>query len=223
MPINVAPVVLVKNEEIWIGRVLKPLLSQFGIAIVGDTGSTDSTRDEVASLPGVELIEFGPLDMKALGQARRELGRRAIELGCEWIMQVDGDELYHPQALALIAEHPVPEGGKLGFTTMITLDPDPDGSVWLLEDVFARAAIMPADVGWAGEYPFEAPVVFGRQEGFFYYPVPEGLRWHALHLHRFQRSPHDDAVIYRQQKQHQFAMRDKTVPRAGRFDPEGWW
>lgn len=38
-----------------------------------------------------------------------------------------------------------------------------------------------------------------------------------------QRSPHDDAVMFRRQKQYQFAMQDVTVPRTQRFDPTGWW
>ena len=58
---DLAPVVLVKNEETWLERVLRPLVSQFGIAIVGDTGSTDATRDVARALAGVELLELGLL------------------------------------------------------------------------------------------------------------------------------------------------------------------
>lgn len=220
---EIAPVVLVKNEEYWLARVLRPLVAQFGLAIVGDTGSTDATRAVARGVAGVELVEFGPMNVQALGQARRLLGQRALAAGKDWIMQVDGDELYHPVALKLIAEMPIPEGGQLGFTAMLTLDPDPDGTLWALDDLFSRAAVMPAGVAWSGEYPFEAPVVFGHNGGFFYYPMPEGLRQHALHLHRFQRSPHDDQVVYRRQKQYQFAMQTKSVPRVERFDPTGWW
>lgn len=220
---RMAPVVMVKNEEYWLARVLRPLVSQFGIVIVGDTGSTDRTRDEAAGVAGVELLELGPLDAPALGQARRTLGRRALELGYDWMIMVDGDEVYHPAALAQIAAAPVPEGGLLGFTAMVSLDPDDDGTMWELADLFNRAAVMRSDATWQGEYPFESPVVFGQPEGFFYYAAPPGMRYHGVHVHRFQRSPHDDAVMYRRQKQFQFAMQDAVVPRVERFDPTGWW
>lgn len=222
--VDLAPVVLVKNEEIWLERVLRPLVSQFGIAIVGDTGSTDATRDVARGVRGVELLELGPLGAPQLGQARRTLGRRALELGRQWIMQVDGDELYHPAALAQIAANPMPEGRQLGFTAMLTIDQDEaTGEYWELDDLFSRAAVMPAGVAWAGDYPFEAPVVFGDPRNFFYWDAPPGLRYHALHLHRLQRSPHDSAVMLRQQKQHQFSMIDKKIPRTQLLDHEGWW
>ncbi|HNU04152.1 MAG TPA: glycosyltransferase [Anaerolineae bacterium] len=220
---QIAPVVLIKNEEAWIARVLRPLVAQFGIALVGDTGSTDATLSEAASVPGVEVIEMGPMDVQALGQARRSLGLRAQALGYDWIFQVDGDELYHPAALAMIAATTPPPGGQLGFTSMCTLDPDESGAIWELDDVFCRAAVMPADVAWKGEYPFEAPVVFHDPGTFFYYPAVDGLRFHALHLHRFQRSRHDDAVVLRRQKQFQFALQDREVPRVQPFDSTGWW
>jgi glycosyltransferase involved in cell wall biosynthesis len=221
---DLAPVVLVKNEETWIARVLRPLVAQFGLAIVGDTGSTDRTRDEAGSVPGVELLELGPMSAPELGQARRTLGRRALELGRQWIMQVDGDELYHPAALAWIAERPMPAGKRLGYTAMLTIDLDEEtGEYWELDDLFSRAAVMEAGVAWAGDYPFEAPVSFGDPAGFFYWDTPAGLRYHALHLHRLQRSPHDDAVLLRQQKQHQFSMIDRQVPRTRPLDAAGWW
>lgn len=221
--LEAAPVVMVKNEEIWIQRVLRPLVAVFGLALVGDTGSTDDTVALARAVNGVDVTEFGPMDPSALGQVRRELGRLALVKGLPWIMMVDGDELYHEDALRLIAGYEPPEGKSLGYTTMLTLDLDAEGNYWELADKFSRTAVMPSDTAWKGQYPFEVPVLFDRPQTFFYYPNVEGMGYHAVHLHRLVRSRHDDGVMFRQQKQYRFSMQDVRIPRVGRFEPAGWW
>lgn len=216
------PVLMVRNEEYWIERVLAPLLAVCGRAVVGDTGSTDRTPELARALPGVHLIEMGALGPQELGQARRELGRYAARLGAEWILQVDGDELYQAAALRAILDEGMPAGTRAGFTLMLSLDRDETGELWEMADLFNRLALMPVGCRWSGEYPFEVPEVFNDPGGFHYFQPPAGLRYHAVHLHRLDRSPADGEVVYRRQKRFQFSMQDKRVPRTAPFDLEGW-
>lgn len=220
-----APVLLVRNEEYWIGPVLSPLLVTFGLALVADTGSSDDTV-AIARKAGAEVLELGELSPQELGQARRHLGKLAARRGCRWIFQVDGDELYHPSTLRHITSQPIPQERIAGFTSMLTVDGDYQGdkllALYELDDLFSRLALIPATCKWNGEYPFEAPAVFAEPEAYFYFNLPQGFRYHAIHLHRLIRSPHDSEVFLRQQKRFQFAMQDKQIARLGPFDLDAW-
>lgn len=220
---RITPVLMVKNEANWIQAVLRPLVAVFGHALLGDTGSTDGTAELAEEIPGVEVLRLGPLSARELGQTRRKLGRHARQnIGSDWIMQVDGDELYHPEALAYLAQQEIPAGKQAGFTTLVSLDADQDGQLWEMEDIFARLAILPADVAWTGDYPFEVPVVFEHPPLFWYADLPESWRYHGVHLHRLERSPQDDAVMLRRDKRFQFSMVDRIVRRTRPWDREGW-
>lgn len=220
---NVVPILMVRNEEYYIKDVLSPLLKVFGKAIVGDTGSTDKTCSIVRAMNGATLFEYGTMDNHGLGQLRKVMGSTAQSLyGAEWIMQVDGDELYHIEALRQIRDLEVPVGKKAIYTVLVSVDEDGNGRIWELDDLFNRLAIIPPDTGWHGEYPFEVPDVFDDQRLFYHVAPPEGFRYHGIHLHRLRRSPNDQAVIFRAQKQHQFSMQNKTVARTAMFDLSQW-
>jgi hypothetical protein len=64
---------MVRNEETYIERVLAPLAEVFGQVVLGDTGSTDRTAEIARSVPGVEVLELGPMTPAQLGQCRRIL------------------------------------------------------------------------------------------------------------------------------------------------------
>lgn len=219
---NAIPVVMVRNEEYHIERVLRPLAAVFGRVVLGDTGSNDRTVEIARAVDGVEVIELGVLAPAALGQARRTLGFRVQELGAPWMFQVDGDEAYHEATLRHLAAIEPPVGKWAGFTSMITIDLDEEGRLWELEDQFSRLAFLPATCRWTGAYPFEIPEPFENPANFWYADLPAGWNCHALHLHRLPRSPRDDSVFIRNQKRLQFAMQDKEVPRAARLDEERW-
>lgn len=220
---NAIPVVLVRNEEYHIAHVLKPLAAVFGRVVLGDTGSTDHTVEIARTIPTVEIIELGPLPPPKLGQARAMLGRRVAELGAPWMFQVDGDELYTIETLRWIAAQEIPVGKWAGFTSMCSVDLDAEtGRLWELRDVFSRLAILPAQVRWTGEYPFEIPEVFENPANFWYVEPAPGWPFHALHLHRLPRSDADGLVFLRKQKQYQFAMQDKDVPRTQPLDEARW-
>lgn len=221
---SIAPIIMVRNEERFIQVVLQPLVDVFGLAIVGDTGSTDDTTALALSVPGVHLVQLGVLGPRELGRAREELCRQAARLGAQWALQVDGDELYSRAALRAIQAQPMPAGRELGFTVMISVDEDQDtGALWELDDFFNRAALYPVTARQMGEYPFEAPEQWLQGESVWhYFDLPAGLRYHAVHLHRLQRSRHDAEVYRRQEKRFQFAMRERQVPRTRPFDLDAW-
>jgi hypothetical protein len=213
---------MVKNEEYFIQAVLRPLVDVCGAALVGDSGSTDETVKLARAVPGVEVIEWGPLDMETLGRARGELGKVAHGKGYAWTMLVDGDELYCRATLQMIRETLIPEGRLLGFTTSKMLDRAEDGSLWELDEQAGRTAVHPALTEYVGPYPFEAQKLFGRPETFFYFAAPPGYRYHCVHLHRLARSSRDADVAYRVAKQKQFCMMDQTIARTRPFDLADW-
>jgi glycosyltransferase involved in cell wall biosynthesis len=219
---HLAPIVMVRNEELWLARVLRPLAEVFTHVLVGDTGSTDRTVEIARSVPGVTVLEYGPRTPAQLGQVRAAMGRQVAAYGAAWAFQVDGDELYHVDALRHIAALDLGAAPAAWFTTLISLDQDPDGALWLLDDLFARLAVFPAGTAFYGAYPFECPAVFREPSTFRYCPLLPNMPFHGVHLHRLVRSSQDGEVYLRRQKQFQFAMREKTVPRIARCDLAGW-
>lgn len=214
---------MVRNEERFIAAVLRPLVAVCGRALVGDTGSTDATVELAARIPGVEIVQYGECGNAALTATRQDLSDRVRHAGAAWQLLCDGDELYSVATLQSIVAQPSPPATGTGFIGMLSLDEDETtGAIWALDDVFSRQAILPVPTIYGGVYPFDAPDSFGRPAGFYYYQLPEGFRWHALHLHRLWRSAHDQEVTLRTLKRQQFSMQDKMVPRTERFDLATW-
>lgn len=216
------PTVMVRNEEYHIAQVLRPLVAICGHVMLGDTGSTDNTIAIAKQIDGVEVIEYGQQSQIGLTETRRNLGMRVKEKGVDWQLLCDGDELYNITTLQHIAAEGMPDGKLTGFTKMVTVDRDPDNSLWEMNDKFARAAILPSDTVWHGIYPFDVPDCYRYDNKYHYFTLPQGYEYHAVHLHRLTRSPHDEDVVLRLTKQKQFAMRDVIVPRTIIFDMD-WW
>lgn len=220
---NCAPIVMVKNEARFIAQVLRPLVAAFADVYVGDTGSTDGTAEIAEAMPNVRLTRYGPLPPAELGQVRAMLGQQAAADGYEWAFLVDGDELYSPEAAASIRTAEMPDGCVQGFTTLVSIDEPEPGKYLLLDDRFNRFAIFRADEAWRGEYPFEWPEswAWAQAGDRHYFAPPNGMAVHGLHLHRLQRSGHDDAVYRRKEKQFQFAMQDAEIAHTGPVE-EPW-
>lgn len=224
---KLVPIVLIRNEERFIQAVLRPLVEVCPAVVVGDTGSTDATLARVRAVqqtaPNLHVLELGELAPAELGRARFTLSQEAARLGADWIMVVDGDELYSRAALRAVCAAEMPAGAELGFTQLCSLDEDAAGNFWLLADLYNRAAINRPGVAWHGAYPYESPVVFadGRNRYHYFSPLePEGF--HAVHLHRLRRSTADAAVYMRQQKQFLFSMQQVEIPRRAPFDLAAW-
>lgn len=218
---QIIPTVMVKNEAYFIAAVLRPLKTVFGVVLVGDTGSTDATVT-IARAAGAEVHEFGPQTPGGLTDVRRQLGDLAAAHGAAYQLQVDGDEIYRADTLAVVRDMEPPMPFCVGFTTMRSLDGDTADDVWELADTFQRAALLPASCAWSGAYPYDVPAPYDHAGNFFYYAVPAPYRFHAVHVHRLVRSPDDAAVMLREAKRQQFSLRDATVPRVQPFDLQAW-
>jgi len=210
----VIPIVLCKNEEIWIERVLTPLIRVFGNAIVADTGSTDSTREQIAKVPGVTLMTYDNLSPEEVGQCRGWMQAKARELfGATHAMLVDADELYPTKYLQFIHDHPMPENAMSGFTYGIECTELPNGECWMLGTEHgltgvSRQAVFSVESKWRGTYPFESPDTFVAGYPTNYYWQSLDPSHHFYHLHQMHRSSRDEDVHLRKQKQYQFSMQE---------------
>lgn len=213
----IIPALMIRNEEYYIREVVQPLVDVFGWAVICDTGSEDKTLSILDSIPGAIVTQFGKCTPKELTDVRGEMMWIARQHLADHVLLVDGDELYSRDALMLIRDYPIPPGGVTGFTTMLTLDPDDDGKLWEMNDPFTRHCLLPVDDIWSGEYPYDVPSSYADPSGYFYYPHFPNGRYHAVHLHRLQRSSLDANTILRREKQFQFGLQDlpnivKTIP-----------
>ena len=211
---NIVPVLLVKNEEVWIKRILTALSNVFPHIIVSDTGSGDSTIAEILQVPNVHLFRFADLSPRELTDCRQNMQDEAKRLfGASHIFLVDGDELYPTRYLRHIADNPMPDSAPSGFTSGIECGELENGELWFYGNAgnpvgLNRQAIIPVDSRWKGEYPFESPDCYVPGSPLnHYFPIPDGCHG-FYHLHHTRRSRLDADVYLRVQKRHQFSMRD---------------
>jgi glycosyltransferase involved in cell wall biosynthesis len=213
-----AAIVMVKNEENYIWQVLTCAAKALPV-YVADTGSTDSTMEHVRKAQGagwhIQAWQFGPQTKQQLVKVREQLGWAALRDGHEWGFLIDGDELYYPRALKAVLDEGMPKGKRLGFVNNVTIDKKDDG-LWAMDDVFSRTLVYPLTDKWVvtdgpEEYPWECPESFMHKDEFHYFPTPEGLVAHGLHLHRLTRSRLDGEVMRRLEKQRQFGMVTKQI------------
>lgn len=220
------PVTMVRNEELVIRAILKPLVEVFPLVVVGDTGSTDRTVEICKEYPKVRVVEYGPLTMDKVGKVRQWLAGYVKNAGYQYAWMVDGDELYYPEAMEFILRHGPSDEMTMGFSQLVSVDLDSEGNFWRMDDVYSRTAIWHVDDKWNGDYPFESPACMAEDGSRWkYYPIdkPEERNWHGYHLHRLARSPKDGEVYLRVQKQYQFCMADmESVHRVEKVDLS-WW
>ena len=209
----IVPVLLVKNEEVWIGRILSALSNVFPHIIVTDTGSTDSTIEQVEKVSGVMLIEMGNVSPRELTSCRQYMQAKASSsFNATHIFLVDGDELYTTKYLRYIANNPMPEHYISGFTSGIEVGEMENGEFWFyhtngVPTGLNRQAIIPVNSLWKGVYPFESPDCYIPGSPLnHYFPAPEGSRG-FFHLHHTRRSYRDSDVYLRSEKRGQFSLR----------------
>lgn len=217
--ITIVPVLLVKNEEVWIGRVLAALVSVFPNIIVSDTGSTDSTVDEILKVPNITLLKFPTLSPKELSECRQLMQDEAKRLfNATHIFLVDGDELYTKKYLRFIDENMMAENSLSGFTSGIEVGELDNGELWFYNAGLNRQSIIPVNSKWRGEYPFESPDCYEPGSPLnHYFPIPAYCHG-FYHLHHTRRSRKDADVYLRVAKRDQFSMRD-----APEIKPEKIW
>ena len=99
---QVSVIVPARNEEASLPACLGSLVSQAGISfeiIVVDDGSTDRTRQIAASIPGVRVIEPGPLPAGWTGKNNAVVAG-AREARGNWLLFTDADTVHKPDSLA---------------------------------------------------------------------------------------------------------------------------
>ena len=211
---KIVPITMVKNEEIWIERVVTPLVKVFGHAIVADTGSTDNTRDIVANIPNVHLMTYDNLPPEEIGLCRGWMQKEAKELyGATHVFLVDGDELYTSKYLQYIYDNPMPENAMGGFTYGIECTELDNGECWLLGlngnlVGVSRHAIFSVDSKWRGVHPFESPDSFVAGDPTNHYWKSVNPEHHFFHIHQMKRSHKDEDVMLRMGKKYKFSLRD---------------
>lgn len=213
---NCIPIILIKNEEKYIEKVVSSALKLSGVVIVGDTGSTDKTPDIVQSFERVVYVPMGEMTPSLLGLARNVLFGYARDMSAEFVFIVDGDELYLPDQMEFLGKQSMPEGKKIGFTTLLDLDEEGE-EVWALNNRFNRLAVHSPNWRYVGEYPFESPIGWTDDPScYHYFPIFNNGIEHGYHLHRLNRSPVDYQVYMRKEKQYKFSLQDKEIPRTHR-------
>lgn len=208
---KIVPVFLIKNEEIWIKRVVTPFANLFEHVIVADTGSTDSTVHEVMTIANnVHVQQFPPCSPRELTACRQWMQQEAKEkYGASHIFLVDGDELYPTKYLKYIIDNMMPEDSISGYTWGVEYRELPNGECWSLGVGCNRQAIIPVDSVWKGEYPFESPSCYlpGDPKNHYFHSPDESYHWY--HLHQMRRSRERDHEVYlRMEKKNQFSLRD---------------
>ena len=99
---QVSVIVPARNEEASLPACLGSLVAQAGISfeiIVVDDGSTDHTRQIAASIPGVRVIEAGPLSAGWTGKNNAVVAG-AREARGKWLLFTDADTVHKPDSLA---------------------------------------------------------------------------------------------------------------------------
>jgi len=209
----ITPIVLCKNEEYWIFHVLSALVSVFPHVVVADTGSTDSTLEQIAKVPNIHLMSFSNLSPKEVGLCRGWMQDEAREkFGATHVFLCDADELYPRKYLQFIKDNPMPENALSGFTYGVECTELENGECWLLgwpdghPVGVSRQAVFSVDSKWHGTYPFESPDTFKAGDLTNYYWQSMDSSYHFYHLHQMRRSSKDGDVYLRKQKQYQFSM-----------------
>jgi glycosyltransferase involved in cell wall biosynthesis len=99
---EVSVIIPARNEEVSLGTCLESLVSQSGVEfeiIVVNDHSTDRTGEIAASLPGVRVIEAGPLPQGWTGK-NNSVACGAREAHGEWLLFTDADTMHLPGSLA---------------------------------------------------------------------------------------------------------------------------
>jgi len=95
--------VRVRNEERFVKQAIEAILPAVDKVLVFDTGSTDRTVERIREIkdPRIEIIHKPVTDATGLVKYRNEMADLAET---EWFWNVDGDEVYPPEAVSRIRE-----------------------------------------------------------------------------------------------------------------------
>jgi glycosyltransferase involved in cell wall biosynthesis len=199
---NLTPCLHVKNEEHFIGHVLRPLLKTWKRGILLDTGSTDRTVDiarDVARSTGGELTiieEDMQNDAVRIGQCSTRLREMVTT---DWMLLVDGDEIWNEAGLRALMEYTVPDGKRVCMVNARNVRLC-DGRPMRAEGWSADRLFAPG-IRWDKrcEFPFQS---YSLNDTFdrnlvHYIEQPDVWFWHVRHL---VRSSKDTESYFRMEK-----------------------
>jgi glycosyltransferase involved in cell wall biosynthesis len=98
----VSVIVPARNEELCLRRCLASLVSQNGVSfavILVDDDSADRTREIAESVPGVAVVDAGPLPLGWSGKVNAMLAGARAARG-DWLLFTDADTVHRPGSLA---------------------------------------------------------------------------------------------------------------------------
>ena len=106
---------LVKNEERYLWFAVKSVVNYVDKILLWDTGSTDKTVDIIKLLkkdhPGkIDFKEVGDVDINEFTEVRQEM---LEESKCDWVMILDGDEVWWDKSIKNARKIIEEEGGGL--------------------------------------------------------------------------------------------------------------
>lgn len=216
---DITPALHVKNEEYWIHYVLRDLLKVFDEVFMLDTGSTDRTveiAEATAELVGGELH----LVVEDMGNDRHRIGNAPNTLiesvQTEWMLLVDGDEIWGQNQLQALQEIEPSGGWLVGMCNGRNLI-DMDG-VLKEREGFSADRLFHRTVRWdkRTDYPFQSHGLEDKCEAgqVFHTNFERSYFWHVRHL---QRSSLDSEACYRYTKKDYFPQPDLL-----RELPENW-
>lgn len=99
---SVCAIMLVKDEVDIIGATLDHLWTQVDGIIVADNGSTDGTSEILAASGALVFPDHDPAHYQ--GRKTTALAREARELGYEWVVPCDADEIWYSPHHARVAD-----------------------------------------------------------------------------------------------------------------------
>lgn len=106
---------LVFNEENFIWFAVKSVIGYVDKILIWDTGSTDSTvriiKELIKKYPNkIEFKEIGPVNNEGVTIARQEMLAQSV---CDWIIFLDGDEIWPESSIKKVISTINSKGGKL--------------------------------------------------------------------------------------------------------------
>lgn len=212
---NITPCIFCKNEEYWIGYVLRDLLKVFPEVVLFDTGSADQTLNAAGivekAVSGGKLrvyqANYGD-DSHRIGNAPNIL--RGIA-STKWMLLVGGDEVWlEEQLLELVRlmDTEAPDNMQVGM--VLGKNVIHHAGDWHVRDQFNADRLFDQNVEWhRTNYPYEDHGLYDKvnEAGVVHYF--NTWFWHARHL---DRSSKDNETFYRVEKQDFFGKPVKLDP-----------
>jgi glycosyltransferase involved in cell wall biosynthesis len=184
---------MVLNEERFVRSAILSVLPIAAQVLVYDTGSTDRTLDEVASIQSDKIV-IVKKPMPGPGDLSRYHTEMIEQTKTEWFMMADGDEIYPDYAIQRIRQEM--ERIPANIHRILIERRHFIGSFNFLVPTHAVGRIYRTDrILWHGDYGVQTPYLKGDPKASF---DPVSLRFTKdiffFHCHNLSRSSKDGDI-----------------------------